>query len=1751
MPKSYRIRTQPGVDKSIKIQLDQDFEYLEILSLKILQSDIYTRVCSDYGVVVGRVLVNGGFGVPNAKVSIFIPISDEDENNPIISELYPYSSLDDLNEDGYRYNLLPYTKSYPSHAATGTFPTREDVLTYDPLIEVYDKYYKFTVKTNESGDYMIFGVPTGTQTVVMDVDLSDIGCFSLSPQDLINSGLATESQVDGNKFKSSTNLRELPQIISLNKIVEVQPLWGEPEICLLGITRVDFDLTGSANVNIQPTSVFMGSIFSTPDEDSVKKSCKPKINTGNMCDLIAGPGQILAIRQTINTDQNGDPILEQYRLEEDGKLIDSDGVWLVNVPMNLDYVTTNEFGEQVLSNDPTIGIPTKGRYRFKIKWQNEQGLQNNFMRGNYLVPNVKEYGWNDNLPNTDPFNPDAFSQTFDIPIATGFTTDSFILNKGGFILNSYTNTQQVSISINGIPYYGGTESVPLPNVVNTVTISAIPIDNTQPMLFNFTFFAQPYFEVLKSYAFSLDWDDYANKQEAINCEDTFYEFNYNKVYTISGFIDRFKCGSNRSRHLGIKEITDRACQSENNKLPVNDLQRNFDFIFFLFSLLLTIVSPMIVVIIIVNHVLALIYPIVVEVVNFIADLVNGIVYSACKAINSLGGNLECKKEVIAPMSDENPFKRLGLPMMTYPDCEVCSCPDESLNTVNTIAISLSAAALSINQSLLSDLNTIGNYSQWTLSPSINPCGGTISGADQTLWDQGSQQLFAGIANPARTYYKVPLWEELGPGGASATSGTFFKRFGDGLTLAQSMNLANIRPRYFDNTARNRITVTPNPSIVGSTTLGNGGNSYQDLSLIVLVDPGTISQLEGKIIAFTNPLSTNDPNVSGGTVNQFSGNAITGTTLGNGTYTVPLTYMDGNGNNITSNITVVSNESEKQYLYRSGIEYFQVVTGYTWNQLTSSTSPYLPLATTGPTSVISGGVLWKYFYGNKISYISNTPGSHTPPWYWFNDYQNQELLILTRGVDPYTEKQEIKYDLSELFGRPTNTITVTGNYHLNIPIQQNSGNPTYYQDQQTPESHSLATSNGNINLFHQPIGFTVDVSAFSAFTTDSPRYYTSTDKSTFNYVHGAYDTITIGNWVDSNLYINNGNSTNQVFRWKSTVTSGILTEFIGRVDGGSFTVTNSPLYTCYDGGSGALIGQPVFNLVQPPYARCYAPAYNLNNNGYTPISTNINPSQRLIFRSDRLPTSDVLDTVGYNSFPLHQNNNFSFYSIDEEGQIVNFSAAIGGVQGLNDIDAFGDLGTGNTATIVNSFSCEGMVPLKCYQGVGNDFEVADPCTFNQTGDNNQNKRVNGGCYYFVDDKLIKTIKDDIQYLAEWRTRFRIIFGACRGVFGHMFQNNWLNGSLYMPSFNKQTTFNIFGVPNYNYCDKLVVFNDISNNFYYRSSPYDATSNKFIGAPPPSPDNFLTNLLGISTSDDSQNVRQIMFPTTILDMGNRDEFISFICNDPDFSGKYLGNTYKSTSYQDSSDVLQLAIISRIINSTFLQQVLSVNNASVEQFFSRTGDRIDGDIAQAFSINSEYQVTPFIGGNYPDEYVWISSYNTNGDPVFGIFYNTTQEEYRNRRALSPGFNIYSFATTVPLQSYYGYPKTQDVPMYRWKIQQTNNIFGSEKNDWVTGSLPNGFYVSGYQDLDAVTSPYFKTNQMSQTFPNIYYGFITNFNPTPPEDTIGDVPPVTLLSAFNNTPGFASFIVGAPYHFYFGLKNGKTAINRFIKIYIDTELD
>jgi hypothetical protein len=414
MVQKHRISTNIGKDQVLKVELKQDFDLLEVLSLKFTQKDVYTSLCADYGVVCGRISVNGGFGIPNAKVSIFVPLTLDDEQDQVISTLYPYKSTDGRNDNNYRYNLLPKRKQHSGHTPTGTFFDQQDILAREEYLEVYEKYYTYTVKTNDAGDFMIWGVPLGTQVLHVDLDLSDMGCQSLVPYDLMYEGISEEKFENKYTYMASDNLNALPQIISFDKTVDVYPFWGSEDLCEIGITRGDFDL-GEKGVRLEPYAIMMGSTFSDAAEDSMGVNCNVDNQQGEKCKLTTKKGDIEAIRFTgeYQKDTNGNPnmlkpILE--KLQIDSKIGD-DGIFFFRVPMNIGYITTNEFGDIVESKDKNIGIPTKGNYRFRITLNEDTGEENRNV-AKILIPNVREYHQGDTLYHGSYTTIDAKSYSF-------------------------------------------------------------------------------------------------------------------------------------------------------------------------------------------------------------------------------------------------------------------------------------------------------------------------------------------------------------------------------------------------------------------------------------------------------------------------------------------------------------------------------------------------------------------------------------------------------------------------------------------------------------------------------------------------------------------------------------------------------------------------------------------------------------------------------------------------------------------------------------------------------------------------------------------------------------------------------------------------------------------------------------------------------------------------------------------------------------------------------------------------------------------------------------------------------------------------------------------------------------------------------------------------------------------------------------------------------------------------------------------
>lgn len=473
--KSYRIRTDIGGDKNINLQVNQDYDILEILSLKISTDNIYKFHSSSYGCIVGRVLANGGVGIPNAKISIFIEVNEDTKEDDILYYLYPYSTTATKNSDGIRYNLLPDEQVTLCHQQIGTFPNKRLVLDDKNTLEIFDTYYKYTTISNNAGDYMLFGVPTGNQNIHIDIDLSDIGFLSQKPIDMVYKGYSIGQFENAQQFKKDTNISALSQVITQNSNVFVNSFWGDEDEGEVSITRHDIDI----DYKFEPSCIFMGSLVTDNESNGFSKKCIPTPNMGTMENLITGSGTIEMIRKKM------DGTVEEFAIQGT-QLIDGNGTWCYQIPMNLDYVTTDEYGNLVPSDNPEKGIATRTRVRFRMSLSNFDNDYSNNHLVKVLVPNNPNIGeepdyvfgtyTRDNLEGTQSFR--------DLMWNNVYTVKSFIprIQKG-----NYQRTKKFS-GIKAVNVHGQNSPIPYNNIRVNITFMFILQCATVKALFRFARF---------------------------------------------------------------------------------------------------------------------------------------------------------------------------------------------------------------------------------------------------------------------------------------------------------------------------------------------------------------------------------------------------------------------------------------------------------------------------------------------------------------------------------------------------------------------------------------------------------------------------------------------------------------------------------------------------------------------------------------------------------------------------------------------------------------------------------------------------------------------------------------------------------------------------------------------------------------------------------------------------------------------------------------------------------------------------------------------------------------------------------------------------------------------------------------------------------------------------------------------------------------------------------------------------------------
>jgi hypothetical protein len=362
----------------------------------------------------------------------------------------------------------------------------------------------------------------------------------------------------------------------------------------------------------------------------------------------------------------------------------------------------------------------------------------------------------------------------------------------------------------------------------------------------------------------------------------------------------------------------------------------------------------------------------------------------------------------------------------------------------------------------------------------------------------------------------------------------------------------------------------------------------------------------------------------------------------------------------------------------------------------------------------------------------------------------------------------------------------------------------------------------------------------------------------------------------------------------------------------------------------------------------------------------------------------------------------------------------------------------------------------------------------------------------------------------------------------------------------------------YCRDTIFFNRQIKNFFYRSSPYNGSD--------------FTGKLKYNLSDASVNkygnLKNLLFPTTIMDLGPKNQFIQEIVFSDDYDG-YIVNKVPSTSYKDNSKVLNLFVLSRFVNVNFWQLLIPVGNsedddanqgsddpsiravftnprwANGELFFGGfLPSLVDADFSQMISISSEFGIYEYGPETYGNNTIYFGS-DSASIPFFGLFFsgNSVDRDY-----ITPRRTLYNPATLIPITSdeETKIPTfTQEVPFYQWKINMppastnSNTIFGQQANDFDTnpGFV---FFKIGYQDLDRLnfSSEYFRPST-SNNVAQYYNAFISN------NDLNGLLVSTPPTGVSNRT-----FTFGAPQHFYFGLIPGATAMDVFINKYVDTTL-
>ena len=305
----YRVKTKivPEQNQYLKVNIEQNFDVLDILTLSIYGTDTYPNPCSDWGVIMGRVVDNNSFPMENVKVGYVLPLDEIDSNDIIISSIYN----DIMGSD---YPLLPKYKVNKNHYPVGGFPSEDEVMANSALEYVYKKYFKYVASTNQNGDYVILGIPLGSGNLLMNFDSTDAGSLSTTPTQQLATG-----QKEKSDFKKDQQINASPinanggQLVTGNTQGQITQLGningkGEGGVTIIVVTGATASVGGDINLSNQ-----------SGDNISVIQKQVPNDNKANSAGTLISRGSKIQVKSFFGDDDQCEIGINRYDFKLDYK----------------------------------------------------------------------------------------------------------------------------------------------------------------------------------------------------------------------------------------------------------------------------------------------------------------------------------------------------------------------------------------------------------------------------------------------------------------------------------------------------------------------------------------------------------------------------------------------------------------------------------------------------------------------------------------------------------------------------------------------------------------------------------------------------------------------------------------------------------------------------------------------------------------------------------------------------------------------------------------------------------------------------------------------------------------------------------------------------------------------------------------------------------------------------------------------------------------------------------------------------------------------------------------------------------------------------------------------------------------------------------------------------------------------------------------------------------------------------------------